>query len=171
MEKHSIYVTTGTNQYNFDRMLEQVKECLAALGTENYAAHVQFGSSSKITIPSTTELAEFFSREKSERLYKESSLVFSHCGIGSIFNSLKYNTPTIIFTRLKKYDEFSDDHQLQISAELKTNPLIFIVDEYNDNLVADFLAFVARVQTVKKQEVDLINYDLANQIKSALFEE
>jgi len=142
-----------------------------SLGAENYTAHVQFGSSSKISMPSTTELAEFFSREKSESLYKASSLVFSHCGIGSIFNSLKYNTPTILFPRLKNHQEFSDDHQLQIAAELTTNPLLLIVDENNDNIVADFLAFVERVQTVKKQEVDLINYDLANQIKSILLEE
>ena len=170
MEKHLIYVTTGTNQYNFDRMLKQVIDCLGELGEDKYSAHVQYGSSSRIDIPSAVETEAFFSREKSELLYKESSLVFSHCGIGSIFNSLKYNTPTVLFTRLHKYNEFSDDHQLQIASELTTNPLIFIVEDANKNLASDFLDFIERVKSIKKKEVDLINYDLANKIKSLLLE-
>lgn len=171
MEKHLIYVTTGTCHYSFDRMLELVRTCVNELSRSEYDLTLQYGMSTEVDMPSAVTVAQFLPREQAEKMYRSSRFVFSHCGIGSIYNSLKYNTPTIIIPRLKKYREFSDDHQLQIANEIKGNPLIFMLDESNDNYVADFLGFISDIKERVEGEVDLINYDLANKIKSVLYED
>lgn len=171
MEKHLIYVTTGTCHFNFDRMLGLVKECVNELNKDTYDLTQQYGSSNQTTMNCEVEVADFLSRERSEYLYKHAKFVFSHCGIGSIYNSLKYSTPTIIIPRLAKNEEFSDDHQLQIANEIKDNPLIFMLDEDNDNYIDDFIKFIKKFEETEKCEVDLINYDLANKMKSILYKD
>jgi len=169
MEKHLIYVTTGTCHFNFDRMLNLVKNCVNELDADIYDLTLQYGSSNETTMNCAVEIADFFSRERSEYLYQHAKFVFSHCGIGSIYNSLKYSTPTIIIPRLAKYLEFSDDHQLQIANEIKNNPLIFMLDEKNKNYISDFISFINKFEEIEKCEVDLINYSLAEKMKSILY--
>ena len=171
MEKHLIYVTTGTCHFNFDRMLDLVKKCVNELDDNTYDLTLQYGTSNETTMHCMTEVAEFLSRERSEYLYEHAKFVFSHCGIGSIYNSLKYNTPTIIIPRLAKHGEFSDDHQLQIANEIKDNPLIFMLDEGNENYIEEFISFIKKFENIQKCEVDLINYDLANKMKSVLYKD
>lgn len=169
MEKHLIYVTTGTCHFNFDRMLGLVKKCVNELDDSKYDLTLQYGSSNETTMNCAAEVSDFLSRERSEYLYKHAKFVFSHCGIGSIYNSLKYSTPTIIIPRLAKNNEFSDDHQLQIASEIKDNPLIFMLDEDNYHYIGDFIAFIERFENIDKCEIDLINYELANKMKSVLY--
>lgn len=171
MEKHLIYVTTGTCHFNFDRMLELVKNCVETLNESEYDLTLQYGNSKKLEMNCASETTDFLSRERSEYLYQHAKFVFSHCGIGSIYNSLKYSTPTIIISRLEKNGEFSDDHQLQIANEIKDNPLIFMLDEANDNYINDFVAFIKHYENYEKNEVDLVNYELANRMKSILYKD
>jgi len=171
MEKHLIYVTTGTSHYNFDRMINLVKNCVNELDEQDYDVTLQFGSSTETDMHCAKTAVSFLTRERSEFLYQHSRFVFSHCGIGSIYNSLKYNTPTIIIPRLKKYNEFSDDHQLQIANEIKENPLILMLDDNNENYVDDFVKFISSISNDDKQEVDLVNYTLANRMKSVLYKD
>jgi len=152
-------------------MLDLVKNCVNELDGSVYDLTLQYGTSNKTTMHCMSEVAEFLSRERSEFLYENAKFVFSHCGIGSIYNSLKYDTPTIIIPRLAKYGEFSDDHQLQIANEIKNNPLILMLDEKNTNYLEDFTEFIKKFENVDKCEVDLINYELANKMKSILYKD
>lgn len=172
MEKHLIYVTTGTNQYKFNRMLDIVDICLEVIEGE-YQLFLQHGSSDERPMKFKVNGSKFISRKQSEESYKNARIIFSHCGIGSIYNSLQYNTPTVIIPRLEKYDEFSDDHQLQIAREVQDNPLIFMVDDEldEDEIVARMREFVKLHQNTPKEEVDLVNYDLANKMKAVFFDE
>jgi len=129
---------------------------------------LQYGHSSDRELTDLKNSEDFLSREDAEKAYKTSDLIFSHCGIGSIFNSLKYNRPTIILPRYKHHNEFSDDHQLQIAREISNNDLIFMVNEDGLNL-DDFLNFVKENASKEKKEVDLTNYQLANFIKSRFY--
>ncbi|MFP3351026.1 glycosyltransferase [Pseudoalteromonas sp. SIMBA_153] len=167
MGKRSIYVTTGTCHFEFSRMLNLVESCLKSV-SEVFDVYLQYGNTNPIELTGNREKRDFYSRDQSESLYKNCDIVFSHCGIGSIFNSLKYNTPTVIIPRLKKFDEFSDDHQLQIAEEIKLNPLVLMLNEENPQL---FLDFITKYQNHKKVEVDLINYNLASKLKSIILED
>ncbi len=166
MKKLSVFVTVGTNHYNFDRMLKQVDECLALL-PQDYEAIVQYGFSTPYENEKAQKSVHMLSRDDAEQAYANADLVFSHCGIGSIYNSLLYNRPTVIVPRLEKHGEFSDDHQLQIAREIATNPLVFMLEETFEN--SKFIEFINTTVPQEKVKVDLTNRKLAEFIKSRLF--
>lgn len=167
VEKLSIFVTVGTSHYNFDRMLNSVKDYLGVI-EKSLDVTLQYGNSSCIDVGHISNCKKFFTREESEGFYKNSDLIFSHCGIGSIFNSLKYNRPTVIFTRREMHNEFSDDHQLQIAKELVRNPLILIASDEKRDL-SKFNAFINEKINKEKKLVDLTNHGLAHFINSRLY--
>ncbi len=164
-----IFVTVGTNHNNFKRMLDIVDSCLEILPVP-YVINVQYGTSTPYVLKPHQKgnSQSMFPREETQKLVKEADLVFSHCGIGSIYNALVSNRPTVIIPRLHKFDEFSDDHQLQIAQEIKNNPLILMVAEQVDKDA--FLQFFAEKVPQPSEDVDLRNPHLAEFIKSRLIE-
>lgn len=148
-------------------MLQAIGQVLDQASGE-YDLTVQHGSTAMIELPGVVEQAGFFSRERTEELYRTSDIIMSHCGIGSIFNSLKYNRPTILFTRLEKHGEFTDDHQLQIANELQVNPLLFIHRE-DPAQEASLQAFITGAARFEKKSRDLIDYDVARYLKGVLY--
>lgn len=165
MNKLSVFVTVGTSHYDFSRMLRLVDECLALL-TAPFDLTLQYGFSGEVKQYSSCVSGKMFSREQAEQFYRNSDLVFSHCGIGSIYNSLSFNRPTVIIPRLAKFNEFSDDHQLQIAKEIAANPLVFMIEENVKS--EEFVSFVSSVLPQPKVEIDLTNKKLAEFIKSRL---
>ena len=162
-----IFLTVGTNQYDFNRIFEIAKCYLEEIDSD-YELLIQYGYSEKSRIPFTNsekiKIVSMLSRDEAENAYKEADLIFSHSGVGSIYNSLAYNRPTVLVPRLSKYDEFSDDHQLQIANEVSTNELILFVEDNSD--VADFKAFLKRTRNFEKKPVNLVNDVLAKKMKS-----
>lgn len=170
MAKYSIFVTLGTSHFAFPRMLQSVGQITGiSQASGEYDLTVQYGSTDMIALSGVVEQADFFSRERTEELYRTSDVVMSHCGIGSIFNSLKYNRPTILFTRLEAYGEFTDDHQLQIANELQVNPLLFIHRAEQIPQDARLQAFIAGATGFEKRPRDLINYEMARYLKGVLY--
>lgn len=165
----SIFVTVGTNQYDFARMFKIVQSCLKLIGGD-LSLILQHGYTDRNNLPfiegSRIKVIRMLSREDAENAYKTADIVFSHAGVGSIYNSLKYNRPTILVPRLAIHNEFSDDHQLQIANELKRNELIFLVDKELEEL--ELLQFLERNVNKEKLEVDLVNEELASFMKGAL---
>ena len=164
-----IFVTVGTNHNNFKRMLDMVDECLTFLEMP-YILNVQYGTSTPYVLKEGQkgQSKSMYPREETQKLVADADLVFSHCGIGSIYNALVENKPTIIIPRLHKFSEFSDDHQLQIAKEIKQNPMILMLDEQVNK--QEFLAFFEEKVPQPKMEVDLKNPELAHFIKSRLLD-
>jgi UDP-N-acetylglucosamine transferase subunit ALG13 len=61
------------------------------------------------------------------RLNRDSRVVVSHAGAGSIVTALKQKTPVIAVPRLKKYNEHINDHQLDIAHAMSDDKNITIV--------------------------------------------
>jgi UDP-N-acetylglucosamine transferase subunit ALG13 len=76
---------------------------------------------------------------------------------------LSYRKTVIFIPRLQAFDEFSDDHQLQIAAEL-VNDKFYIVSEQADmpDISYQQLADTKIVTTA----VDIVNYKFAEQIST-----
>ena len=142
-EKLNIFVTVGTNHNNFKRMLDLVDQCLELLPVP-YELHVQYGASTPYVLKAGQMgvSQSMFSREETQALFKKADLVFSHCGIGSIYNAMLYSRPTVMIPRLHKFSEFTDDHQLQIAKEIEKNPLVMMLNEmFDSKKFIDFLIF------------------------------
>lgn len=165
--KLKIFVTVGTCQYKFPRLFKLLGDCLAACPVP-YTLHVQYGSSDPYELPQglAGKSQAFFSREETQQLFQDADLVISHCGIGSIFNSLEGNRPTVLIPRLEKFQEMSDDHQLQIAQELVKNPLVHLVNE--NFQPAAFVSYLETTIPQPRQIVDLINLSLAKRIRTKL---
>tara|TARA_R110001599_G_scaffold214420_1_gene412531 strand:- start:391 stop:720 length:330 start_codon:yes stop_codon:yes gene_type:complete len=98
------------------------------------------------------------SRDEMESLVKQSSLVISHCGIGSINLMLSYQKRVVFVPRVAKYKEFSDDHQLQIANEIGSE--LFTVNLPDTPMaVITFEELAARDILIKP--VDTTNYAMA----------
>jgi UDP-N-acetylglucosamine transferase subunit ALG13 len=61
------------------------------------------------------------------KLNRESRVVVSHAGAGSIVTALKQNTPVIVVPRLKKYNEHMNDHQLEIAHAMSENKNVTVI--------------------------------------------
>ena len=166
-EKTKIFITVGTSPYDFKRMLKACEACISTLEFD-FELIVQYGKSDPYQFPTDWDVRaeSMFAREVTCELFQAADLVFSHCGIGSIHNALQFNRPTIIIPRLEKYQEFSDDHQLQIAKEIRKNPMVYMIDETLE--IDGFQNFMAAKFPAEKASLDLTNKQLASFMQERL---
>jgi beta-1,4-N-acetylglucosaminyltransferase len=127
---YSYLVTVGTIPNDFSRLLKKIDE-LVELRIINGEVFAQIGHS-KYT-PKNYEYTDFLDIYGFENKIKESGIIITHGGVGSIMTSLKCGKRTIIVPRYRKFDEIVDDHQLDITQELERQGKIIAVYEI-DNL-------------------------------------
>jgi beta-1,4-N-acetylglucosaminyltransferase len=109
-----IFVTVGNDFRSFDRLLKKMDEIVPFLPHELV---VQRGYSRYRPLNGTC--FDFVPMEKAIHYMKESRLVVSHSGIGTIMLCKEHGIPLLIFPRRKKYDEHMNDHQLEVAAALE----------------------------------------------------
>jgi UDP-N-acetylglucosamine transferase subunit ALG13 len=109
-----IFVTVGTPQQPFDRLVKVVDE---------YAAQTD----EKIMIQAGTttyqpQYATFFrwtTFQSMEKLTQEARIVITQASAGAIILASKYHKPVIVVPRLSKYKEHFNDHQVQLALALQ----------------------------------------------------
>ncbi|QUM76994.1 beta-1,4-galactosyltransferase [Moritella sp. 24] len=166
-EKPLVLVTTGTNAYPFPRLIEAMAK-LAIYNDPNVRWFIQTGGFDVKDKPANGEIVAMVAKDKMDSLVKESSLVISHCGVGSINHMLIFQKKVIFVPRLEQFGEFSDDHQLQIAKEL-CNPNMSVV--YPDELLPEYS--VAELISIPRYDktIDITNHNFASVIDKKLFVE
>lgn len=111
-----IFVSLGTQDKEFKRLLINIEnlidkdiikdKVIAQIGSTKY-------NSNKI------ELHDYLSKKEINKYMKEAKYIICHGGVGTIFDALKLNKKIIAVSRLKKYKEHVNDHQLEIISEFK----------------------------------------------------
>ena len=127
--KNQIFVAVGTFSTGFDRLLKEI-EMLIEKRIIRKKVIAQIGSS-KYT-PKNYEWFRFTSKEVFWDTMKESKIVITHGGVGSITNALKFNKRTIVVPRKKEFGEVVNDHQLEITRELERQGKIIAVYDIQD---------------------------------------
>ncbi len=164
MVKPLILVTMGTNEYPFTRLYNFIKSD-PLFFDDRCEWFVQSGSCKTDVAPACGVIETLIPRSDMEDLVRRSALVISHCGIGSLNLMLKHRKRVIFVPRVAAHQEFSDDHQLQIAAEIKNRRMQVIhpQDEFPrlqyDQILED---------NVLSEPVDITNYDLARIINLKL---
>lgn len=106
-----IFVTLGSQKFQFDRLLKKIDELIdLKVITDKVVA--QIGASTYI--PRNYEYVKFMDREKFAETMDECSVVITHGGTGVIIGAVKKGKKVIAVPRLAKYGEHVDDHQLQL---------------------------------------------------------
>lgn len=110
-----IFVTVGTQDKQFKRLLEEV-ERLIKNGKITDTVIAQIGNTKfKTDLDSQfMHLIEFTTPREVEALIQNADLIITHGGVATIIEGLNMNKKIIAVPRLKKYKEHVNDHQLQI---------------------------------------------------------
>lgn len=121
-----IFITLGSQKFQFDRLLKAVDE-LVADGTITEPVFAQSGYSDYQ--PRHYEFKQFLDRDEFAKRMGEADLVITHGGTGAIIGAVKKGKKVIAVPRLAKYGEHVDDHQLQLLKEFKQMDIICVCDD------------------------------------------
>ena len=121
-----ILVTLGTQKESFKRLLDAIENSNINEEIIVQAGHNEYKSSKM-------KIFDFIPYDEMVKLIKESSLVITHGGTGSILMPLKMNKKVIACPRLSKYNEHVDDHQTQIVDIFGEEGYILVMND-GDNL-------------------------------------
>jgi beta-1,4-N-acetylglucosaminyltransferase len=117
-----IYVTVGTNEARFDRLLDAV----AGLRVDEPVL-VQHGHSSPLAPPGA-ELVDFLPFEGMVDAIRRARVVVTHAGVGSVLVALGNGKRPVVVPRLKRHGEAVDDHQLQLGRRFAEAGLVTLVE-------------------------------------------
>lgn len=164
-----IFVTLGTQDKSFVRLLKNLDKIIKD-NKINDEVIVQAGyteyKSKNMKIFSTIPKDKFI------EYIKTSDLIITHGGVGSIFDGLKNDKKVIAVPRLSKYNEHTNDHQLEVVEELSNQG--YILPVFNMRDLADSIE-KAKTWTPKKFKsnnknmVNLIENYIDNNTKRCLF--
>ena len=118
-----IFVTVGTNEARFDRLLAAVAQAETA---ESFV--IQHGHSSRIERPDA-ELVDFLSYDRMVETFRAARAVVTHAGVGSVLVALANGVRPIVVPRLKRFGEAVDDHQLELGRRFAAAGLVTLVEE------------------------------------------
>ena len=126
-----IFVTVGSRNYQFDRLFKKLDELYEnKILTEPMFA--QTGTSAYK--PKHYEYRDFITPEEFAEKIQEADIVVSHGASGSIMKALNAGKKVIAVTRLEKYNEHINDHQIQNNEAFRNNGYVLMADLELENL-------------------------------------
>lgn len=117
-----IFVTVGTNEAPFDRLLRAV----AGLPPAEELL-VQHGSSSIRPLHATC--VDFLPFDAVVESVRRARAVVTHAGVGSVLVALGTGKRPIVVPRLRRFGEAVDDHQLDFARRFEQAGLVTLVEE------------------------------------------
>lgn len=126
-----IFVTVGSRNYPFDRLFRKLDE-LYENGTLNEEMFAQIGTSTYK--PLHYAYKDFITPEEFAKKVEEADIVVSHGASGSIMKALNAGKKVIAVTRLEKYGEHINDHQIQNNEVFAKNGYVLMADLELDDL-------------------------------------
>lgn len=123
-----IFVTVGTQDVPFDRLLKAVDKQIKN-GNIKEEVIVQCGKTKFKS--KNMKFISFLEMEEFNKLIKKANLIICHGGVGSILDGLKNNKIVIACPRLQKYKEHTNDHQLEIINKFSNDGYIIPLKDPN----------------------------------------
>lgn len=120
-----IFVTVGSRGYQFNRLFEKL-DSLYEDGTLTEKMFAQIGTSEYK--PKHYDYKDFISPEEFSQKIDEADIVVSHGASGSIMKALNAGKKVIAVTRLEKYNEHINDHQIQNNEAFSSNGYVLMAD-------------------------------------------
>jgi UDP-N-acetylglucosamine transferase subunit ALG13 len=118
-----IFVSVGTHEAPFDRLLHAVAEL--RLDEELV---VQRGPSEVRCDRATTEF-EYLPFDQVVELVRRARVVVTHAGVGSVMLALSHDKRPVVMARLRELGEHVDDHQLELAQRLSEAGLVQLVED------------------------------------------
>lgn len=126
-----IFVTVGSRNYPFDRLFKKLDDLYEA-GILADRMFAQTGTS--VYQPIHYDYKDFISQDEFLQQIQKADIVVSHGASGSIMKALKEGKKVIAVTRLEKYGEHINDHQIQNNEAFSSNHYVLMADLEMENL-------------------------------------
>jgi UDP-N-acetylglucosamine transferase subunit ALG13 len=117
-----IFVTVGTSQFPFDRLVAAVDDF--AHGEE---VVVQRGASS--VEPKRARSVPFMPYHEVAQHIQRARVVVTHAGVGSILLALQAGRRPLVVPRLARHGEAVDDHQVRTAQALAEHGRVVLVED------------------------------------------
>lgn len=124
-----IFVTVGSQKFQFNRLLMKVDELVEKQIIQD-TVFAQTGYCDYI--PRLFEHTAFMETDVFADMESKADLVITHGGTGAILGAVKKGKKVIAVPRLKKYKEHVDDHQIQILEEFDRMGIVKACYKLND---------------------------------------
>jgi UDP-N-acetylglucosamine transferase subunit ALG13 len=147
-----IFVTVGTHEQSFDRLVSKIDE-MKKTEIIKEEVFIQIGYSKYI--PEYCEYAKIISYIEIMEKIQEARIVITHGGPGSIMPVLYKGKIPIVVPRQKKYDEHIDDHQVFFTKKFEEKGKILTVydiEELEEKL-KNYDEIVGKLKEAHKKEV------------------
>ncbi len=126
-----IFVTVGSRNYPFDRLFQKLDE-LYERGILQEEMFAQIGVSTYR--PRYYAYQSYISADEFDRRITEADIVISHGATGSVMKALNAGKKVVVVSRLEKYHEHINDHQIQTNEALSDNGYALMADPELENL-------------------------------------
>ena len=123
-----IFVSIGMYKAGFDRLIREIDRLAEKGILKNVIAQTGYTK----YIPRFIKHKRFFSEKEIEKLIKKSKFLIIHGGSGTISKGLNNKKKIIVVPRLKKYNEYFDNHQLQLTRFIENQEKILAVYNIKD---------------------------------------
>jgi len=124
-----IFVITGTEQFPFDRFVQEIDR-LKRDGTFLDDVFVQLGSCQYV--PRHCSWERYIGFDEMANRIQDATLIIAHAGAGTTLLCLKMMKRPILVTRMKKYREHIDDHQVHFARNFEANGHVDVAYEIDD---------------------------------------
>lgn len=152
-----ILVTLGTQDKKFYRLLDEIDR-LIKNGKIKEKVIVQAGYSSDYK-SDNMEIFDLIPMNEFNELISKCDILITHGGVGSIIDGLKNNKKVIAVPRLKKYNEHTNNHQLQIVENFKNAGYI---KSLND--ISQLEKIISKISTFKPKKYTSNNENMVELI-------
>lgn len=118
-------MTVGSRGYPFDRLFKKL-DTLYEAGILTEPMFAQTGTSSYH--PKYYNYQAYLTPEEFDQKIQQADIIVSHGASGSIMKALNAGKKVIAVTRLEKYGEHINDHQIQNNEAFSSNGYVLMAD-------------------------------------------
>ncbi|MBU5454189.1 MAG: glycosyl transferase family 28 [Clostridiales bacterium] len=162
-----IFITVGTHEQQFNRLVKEVDK-LKESGVIKEDVFIQLGYSDYI--PKNCEWKKMISYDEMDNYIRNSRIVITHGGPGSIFQCINYNKTPIVVPRNPEYDEHVDNHQIEFVRKLNDKKSVIGIEDISEleNIIINYTALVSERESHGSSNVENFNKKLSVVIKDIM---
>ena len=141
-----IFVTVGTHEQPFDRLLKEVDE-LVEKGVITEEVFIQTGYSTYI--PKNCKWSKLLSFDKMDELMERADIIITHGGPATFMSAIANGKKPIVVPRQEKYGEHVNDHQVDFARNVAKRMGNIILVEDVDKLgetIENYSSIVAELE-------------------------
>ncbi|MBS3052179.1 MAG: beta-1,4-galactosyltransferase [Candidatus Aenigmarchaeota archaeon] len=122
-----IFVTVGTHEQQFDRLIKKVDE-ISAKNKHEFIVQLGYSNYKPKNIKKTYK---FIPYDETLNIIKNSDIIITHCGIGTVLSCIRYKKPIIVVPRQRRFNEHTNDHQMQLAKVLENDKKAICIYDIN----------------------------------------